>query len=87
MAVAVSDATVEEWTIRLAKTEGIFAEPSGAAGLAGLHALIEDGIVDRDESVVVPITGSGFKDMSAIHRLVGEAPVIPPRKEEVLART
>jgi threonine synthase len=45
----------------LAETEGVFTEPAGGATLAGAVQLIESGAIPRDESVVVCITGNGYK--------------------------
>lgn len=45
----------------LAETEGIFTEPAGGATLAGAISLIRDGRIPPDESVVVVITGNGYK--------------------------
>jgi threonine synthase len=46
----------------------LFAEPAGAAALAGLEAALEEGLVDRDERVVLMITGNGLKDVDAADR-------------------
>ena len=45
----------------LARTEGIFTEPAGGTTLAVTIKLIERGAIPRDESVVVCITGNGYK--------------------------
>ena len=45
----------------LAETEGVFTEPAGGATLAGVIQLIESGAISRDESIVVCITGNGYK--------------------------
>jgi threonine synthase len=45
----------------LAENEGVFTEPAGGATLAGAIALIESGAIPRDESIVVCITGNGYK--------------------------
>ena len=45
----------------LAETEGIFTEPAGGATLAGAISLIRRGIIPKEESVVVCITGNGYK--------------------------
>ena len=45
----------------LAQTEGIFTEPAGGATLAGAVDLIERGVIPRDESIVIAITGNGYK--------------------------
>ena len=46
----------------LANKEGLFAEPTSAAAFAGLSHLQKAGIVNRDDTVLVPITGFGLKD-------------------------
>jgi threonine synthase len=45
----------------LAETEGIFTEPAGGATLAGAVALVESGAIPRNESIVVCVTGNGYK--------------------------
>ena len=77
-AVAVSDDAIESALISLGKFEGIFAEPSGVAAIAGLKQLLDQGVIDASDNVVVPITGSGFKDLATPDRLTPGVPVIPP---------
>jgi len=60
--VSVSDREILRSVRGLAAYEGIFAEPSGAAGLAGLEKLLSDGDIDRGERVAVLVTGSGLKE-------------------------
>jgi len=60
--VSVSDREILRAVRELAAFEGVFAEPSGAAGLAGLERMLSDGDIDRDETVVVLVTGSGLKE-------------------------
>lgn len=60
--LAVTDASIIEWQKRLASQEGIFAEPTSAAALAGLQLLVEQGVVSTDEIALVPVTGFGLKD-------------------------
>lgn len=45
----------------LARTEGIFTEPAGGTTVAVTRTLIQRGIIKPDESVVVCITGNGYK--------------------------
>jgi threonine synthase len=59
--VKVSDDQILTAIHRLAETEGIFTEPAGGATLAGTIALIESGALPRDESIVVCVTGNGYK--------------------------
>lgn len=60
-AVAVSDEAILETQKFLAKTEGIFAAPEGAATLAALKVLIQQKWVHPDERIVLFNTGSGLK--------------------------
>lgn len=82
-AVAVSDDAIERALIALGKYEGIFAEPSGVAALAGLSVLVQQGIIDAKDQIIVPITGSGFKDLTTPDRLTPQVPIIPPRTSEL----
>jgi threonine synthase len=57
----VSDGAILDAIQLLAQTEGIFTEPAGGATLAGALTLIENGTIPRDESIVVCVTGNGYK--------------------------
>ena len=61
-AVAVEEADVLAWQRSLAEREGIYAEPTSAAALAGLSALVQAGTIGRSDRVLVPLTGFGMKD-------------------------
>jgi len=76
--IAVSDRAIEESLVLLGKLEGVFAEPSGVAALAGLKILVDQGTIDKSDRVVVPITGSGFKDLATPDRLTPEVKLIQP---------
>ncbi len=60
-AIAVSDAAITESQKELARTEGIFAAPEGAATLAALKELVAQKWIAPDERVVIFNTGSGLK--------------------------
>ena len=45
----------------LARTEGIFTEPAGGTTLAVAIKLIRAGVIPKDESTVICITGNGYK--------------------------
>jgi len=53
----------------LARTEGIFAEPSSASVVACLGEAIGKGLIGKGERVVCVITGAGLKDTKAVTRL------------------
>jgi NAD(P)-dependent dehydrogenase (short-subunit alcohol dehydrogenase family) len=60
--VAVNDEEILQAVRELAGYEGVFAEPSGAAGIAGLKRMISEGSVSKDDRVAVLVTGSGLKE-------------------------
>jgi threonine synthase len=60
-AVAVSDESILAAQKQLAGMEGIFAAPEGAATLAALKELINQGWVQSEERIVLFNTGSGLK--------------------------
>jgi threonine synthase len=74
-ALAVSDGEIMEAIGAIARNEGLFACPEGAATLAALRRLIDDGSIDRDERVVLFNTGSGLKytDLFEV-----DAPIVDP---------
>jgi threonine synthase len=67
---AVTDEQILAAYRDLARREGIFCEPSSAAGLAGVRALVEAGRIDRDATIVCVLTGSGLKDPVTAERSV-----------------
>ncbi len=63
----------------LAKTEGIFAEPSAASVVAALAKAVREGQVGSAETVVCVITGAGLKDTKAVSRIAKETRRIGPQ--------
>jgi threonine synthase len=66
-AIAVSDEEMAQGQCRLAATEGIFACPEGAATVAALQILRQQGWIQAHERVVVFNTGSGLKYADLLH--------------------
>jgi threonine synthase len=62
---AVTDTEILSAQIRLANSEGLFAEPASAAPLALLFRLVQEGKIEKDSITVVVLTGSGLKDPDA----------------------
>lgn len=85
LAEAVPDKAILNAQRLLASTEGIFAEPTGVASLAGLIQLVDEGTIKRDESVVVLITGSGLKDPDIAIKQSETTGIIKPSLEEFQA--
>jgi threonine synthase len=63
---AVSDLQIVNAIQLLAHTEGIFTEPAGGTTLAAAIDLIERGVIPRDESIVVCVTGNGYKTVEVV---------------------
>lgn len=62
MAVTVSDREILRAQVDLARMEGVFTEPAGAAPIAGLAKLVKEGFLEKDDVVVAVATGHGLKD-------------------------
>jgi threonine synthase len=75
LALAVSDAEIIDAVGSMAEMEGLFPCPEGAATLAALNRMVEGGIVDRGERVVLFNTGTGLKNTDLFKV---EAPVFDP---------
>jgi threonine synthase len=55
----------------LAETEGIFTEPAGGVTVSATKQLIERGVIPPDESIVICVTGNGYKTVEV---LAGKGP-------------
>lgn len=60
--IAVPDEEILAAMSLLGRSEGIYGEPAGVAGTAGIKAALAQGIIKPDETVTVIVTGSGLKD-------------------------
>ena len=65
-AVAVSDEAILIAQKKLATREGIFAAPEGAATLAGMALLVEQGWIQPEERVILFNTGTGLKYLKQV---------------------
>lgn len=84
--VAVEDEDILNAVKTLARSEGVFAEPSGAACLAGLTRLVERHQVDPLEKIVLVVTGSGLKDVEKALTLTPEPISVSPDADQVIER-
>jgi threonine synthase len=76
--INVSDDQILAMMRTLGKKTGIFGEPAGVAGMAGLKKAAAEGIVKKDESAAVVITGNGLKDVKNARRAAGEPIEVEP---------
>jgi len=65
MIAAVTDTEILAAQVRLAGSEGLFAEPASVAPLALLFRLVREGKIEKGSTTVVVLTGSGLKDPDA----------------------
>jgi threonine synthase len=76
--VAVPDEAILDAMREGGRRAGVFGEPAGVAGLAGLRQAVQEGIVDRRASALAVVTGSGLKDVRTAIRAAGEPTTLPP---------
>ncbi len=77
-AESASDEEIIDAMKLLAQTEGVFTETAGGVTLAATKKLIEQGVIPRDESIVVCITGNGLKTQEPLTGRLGQAARIKP---------
>ena len=58
----------------VAKTEGIFAAPEGAASLVAYRKLVANGFFKKEDTVVLFNTGTGLKYLDVLDANVARAP-------------
>jgi len=69
----------------LARTEGIFTEPAGGVSVAVLQKMVEQGKIDKNDSVVCYVTGNGLKATEAIMEVLPKPTVMKPDVNEISA--
>jgi threonine synthase len=67
---SVTDEEIIDGIKLLARTEGIFTEPAGGTEVAVTKKLIQQGRIPRDESIVISITGNGYKTLEVVAQSV-----------------
>ena len=70
-ALAVEDVTMLDAVRELAEMEGLVTSPEGGATLAALKRLVADGFLAGYETVVLLLTGSGYKYVEVLQILAG----------------
>jgi len=70
-ALAVEDAAMLDAVREVARTEGLVTSPEGGATLAALKRLLADGFLAGYETVVLLLTGSGYKYVEVLQMLAG----------------
>jgi threonine synthase len=82
----VTDDEIAQAIGRLGRSTGLFAEPAAAAAIAGVAQAARRGLVQRGETVVALVTGTGLKDVAAAGRAVTMPEPIAPTLEALRTR-
>jgi len=70
--INVSDKEILNMIKVLGSTTGIFGEPAGVTGLAGIKKAVKESIISKEDSVGVVITGNGLKDIDNARKAVDD---------------
>ena len=84
LTVEVTDEEIMAAQKLLGRTCGVFGEPAGVTGAAGLKKLCEQGRIPADATVVSVVTGNGLKDVANAINACGEPLSIPSDMELLL---
>ena len=85
LAVNVSDQEIMAAQKLLGRACGVFGEPAGVTGAAGVKKLCEQGKLGKDDTVVSVVTGNGLKDVANAIAACGEPITIPGDMDRLLA--
>ena len=77
LTVNVSDEEIMAAQKLLGRTCGVFGEPAGVTGTAGVKKLCEQGRLGEHDTVVSVVTGNGLKDVANAIKACGEPISIP----------
>ncbi len=77
LVVNVSDDEIMAAQKLLGTTCGVFGEPAGVAGTAGVKKLCDEGKLPKEATVVSVVTGNGLKDVANAIEACGEPITIP----------
>ena len=77
LVVNVTDEEIMAAQKLLGRTCGVFGEPAGVTGTAGVKKLCEQGAIGKDDTVVSVVTGNGLKDVANAIAACGEPISIP----------
>lgn len=84
IAIDVSDDEILEAMRYLARTTGIFGEPAGVTGFAGFLKMCARGMIDKEESIALIVSGNGLKDIKSAMKAVKKPEKIKPDMKELV---
>ena len=84
LAINVSDDEILAAMRLLGRTQGVFGEPAGVTGTAGVKKAIEKGLISPDSTIVSVVTGNGLKDVANGIKAAGEPMLVKPSMDALL---
>ena len=84
LVVNVTDEEIMAAQKLLGRRCGVFGEPAGVTGTAGLKKLCAEGKIEKDATVVSVVTGNGLKDVANAIAFCGEPISIPGQMDALL---
>ena len=84
IAVSVTDEEIMEAQRLLGRTCGVFGEPAGVTGTAGIKKACEEGLIPPDATVVSIVTGNGLKDVDSAIKAAGAPMSVTPDMDALL---
>ena len=84
-AVSVDDEDIVRAEKDLAIYEGVWVEPSSSTVIAALPKILAEGLVDKDETKVCVLTGSGLKDMKTAKLIVQQTEIVDKEIEKIIS--
>lgn len=82
--VDVSDDEILDSMKVLARKTGIFGEPAGITGFAGIRKLSRLGVFNGNETIVSIVSGSGLKDIKSASLTAGQGISIKPNMDDLV---
>ncbi len=82
--VNVSDEEILSAMKLLGRSSGVFGEPAGVTGTAGIKKALEQKLLSPDSSIVSIVTGNGLKDVNNAISAAGEPMSIAPDMDLLL---
>jgi threonine synthase len=74
------------WAEATLARHGVFGEPAGVAGIAGIRAARDRGILGANDTVLHVVTGGGLKDVKSAIRAAGREPLrVEPSLDAIVA--
>ncbi len=84
IAVSVTDEEIMEAQRLLGRMSGVFGEPAGVAGTAGIKKACEESLIPPDATVVSIVTGNGLKDVDSAIKAAGAPMSVTPDMDALL---